>query len=120
MRQVLDQELLRTINLREAAARQARFQAGHLPGHIQSQPRATTLPNSKQTTNELRAIGSDVAVKRDFFGRIIAAKPLAELEGNAAEKTQNKEDIKVWVTFHEGLNNAVRKPLMLQEFLHGL
>lgn len=63
-------------------------------------------------------------VKKDFFGRVILEKPLHEIDGNsggpkkgqAADKGENK----VWVTYHEGLNNAVRKPITLEDFLKGL
>ena len=66
-----------------------------------------------------------VAVKRDFFGRIVEVKPLGELDANAVAETRERatKDVaggKVWVTYHEGLNNAVRKPLSLQEFLGNL
>jgi chromosome transmission fidelity protein 18 len=66
-----------------------------------------------------------ISVKRDFFGRIIteAQCPLGETDGNAGEKRRKlggKSEHKVWVTFHEGLNNAVTKPISLKEFLRGL
>lgn len=60
-----------------------------------------------------------LVVKKDFFGRIIQAQPLAEVTGGAREQKAATQE-KVWVTFHEGLNNAVRKPMMLREFLSGL
>lgn len=59
-------------------------------------------------------------VKRDFFGRIILAQPLAELAGNSEEKRAKREEQNVWITYHEGLNNAVRKPMSLHEFMRGL
>ena len=68
-----------------------------------------------------------VGVKRDFFGRIIAeiSRPLEETQGNARERRKRADSgetqkQKVWVSFHEGLNNAVRKPISLEEFLQGL
>lgn len=61
----------------------------------------------------------DVVVMRDFFGRIIESKPLAELDGNC-DRRRRHEERKVWVTYHEGLNNAVRKPISLKEFLRVL
>lgn len=63
---------------------------------------------------------NETVVKKDFFGRVIEAKPLAEVDGNLREKKAKREERKVWVTYHEGLNNAVRKPMSLQEFLRGL
>ena len=71
------------------------------------------------------------AVKRDFFGRVIPTRPLAAVttgtDGNMAAgggKGRRREEegakgAKVWVTYHEGLNNAVRKPISLEEFLRG-
>lgn len=67
-----------------------------------------------------------VVVKKDFFGRVVVEKPLdgngrgGPKRGSKAAKHAAEERSKVWVTFHEGLNNAVRKPLALEEFLRGL
>jgi chromosome transmission fidelity protein 18 len=117
VRQVLDQELQRTLAQRESQARQARFKAGG--GSVFSTP----LP-SDDKENLRKGIMEDAKtatmVKRDFFGRVIEARPLAELDGNSAERRTKREERRVWVTYHEGLNNAVRKPMSLQEFLRGL
>ena len=60
--------------------------------------------------------------KRDFFGRIVNdVRPTSA----GKEKTANdsKSDTKacqerrVWVSYHEGFSNAVRKPISLKEFL---
>ena len=70
-----------------------------------------------------------IPIKRDFFGRIIqtAVRPLSESDGNNADKRKacsnnvlGKAETKVWVTYHEGMNNAVRKPITLDELLRGL
>lgn len=50
---------------------------------------------------------------------------LGEIDGNAqaegkGEKKDGKDDNKVWVSFHEGFSNAVRKPLTIEELLRGL
>lgn len=114
VRQVLDLELQRTLALRETTARQARFQAGK-----QSRPAmaAPPLPAGSRARAKAgnAAAGEAAPVKRDFFGRVIEARPVEE-EAGAAKKEQRK----VWVTFHEGLNNAVRKPISVDEFMHGL
>lgn len=142
VRQVLDQELRKTLAARDNAARQARFQAGTALG--------TPFTNidddkenqgSKRSTLKRKSAAADLeelqaGVKRDFFGRIIAEVPsttnaLQEVDGNAREgrssaknsTANNDEDDKaqrVWVTFHEGLNNAVRKPISVDDFLRGL
>jgi chromosome transmission fidelity protein 18 len=62
---------------------------------------------------------SATLIKKDFFGRVVEAKPLAELDANSREKAR-REERKVWVTFHEGLNNAVRKPMSMRDFMRGL
>ena len=78
------------------------------------------MPSLSQKGKNDRAVVEDgLVIKKDFFGRIIHALPLAEVAGSAKEKKAVSQE-KVWVTFHEGLNNAVRKPMMLREFLSGL
>ena len=61
-------------------------------------------------------------VKRDFFGRAVAAKVV---EGESEEvrrvrEEKAKEEGKVWVSYHEGFSNAVRKPLTLKELMKDL
>lgn len=80
-------------------------------------------------------------VKRDFFGRVIVewkkdVSALGKKTGDAAaaagggsgneskrkgrgDVAGDEKDIKVWVTYHEGINNAVRKPISLEEFMRG-
>ncbi|KAI6088836.1 hypothetical protein F4821DRAFT_233074 [Hypoxylon rubiginosum] len=126
VRQVLDQELQKAKIQRENAARQARFHAGN--------PHATAEPiilNDKENSKAAKGpVLPILGVKKDFFGRIIETKTddraLREGSGNgrpgskAGDKPLGKAETKVWVTFHEGLNNAVRKPLTLNELLRGL
>ncbi|TDZ32355.1 Chromosome transmission fidelity protein 18 [Colletotrichum spinosum] len=120
VRQALDQELQKTIALRENAARQARFKMGNLLGHDEAPAQVDKENIIKEQVKTL-----DTSVKKDFFGRIIPTRPLGEVDPNGTTKRrrqqhQEKEDIKVWVTFHEGLNNAVRKPITLAEFMRDL
>jgi chromosome transmission fidelity protein 18 len=99
--------------------RQARFQAGNPPRHDGVQIH-DDKENRMASENAEKAVKT--AVKRDFFGRVVEAQPLQELDCNGGERTKSKvgKGTNVWVTFHEGLNNAVRKPISLQEFLRGL
>ncbi|KAK1755557.1 chromosome transmission fidelity protein 18 [Echria macrotheca] len=130
VRQVLDQELQRTIAQRESAARQARLRAGNSsfvePGFDDKENKN----KSSKSTRVRREDEGGVAVKRDFFGRVIVEQsrpPLEERDlngGGGAGRKKNGEEKstkqgKVWVTYHEGLNNAVRKPISLEEFLRG-
>lgn len=121
VRQVLDQELLKTIAMREAAARKARFSAGGAGDH--DEPPRNTFDDDKENAGQKKKLPiiPTTLVKRDFFGRVIVEKvlPLDETSGNGAQR-KGAEQRKVWVTYHEGLNNAVRKPLSLEEFLRGL
>ncbi|KAJ5577697.1 uncharacterized protein N7459_006661 [Penicillium hispanicum] len=61
-------------------------------------------------------------VKRDFFGRVIQ-EPISEEkkpdDHNPADEA-SKAGRKVWVTYHEGFSNAVRKPISMGELLTGL
>lgn len=120
VRQVLDQELRKTNLEREALARQARFQAGSTSGRLESLVQAAA--NAKDIKKIVEEQKDASSVKRDFFGRIIEARPVVETGGEGTEPRGRKteKERKVWVTYHEGLNNAVRKPMSLQEFMRGL
>jgi chromosome transmission fidelity protein 18 len=62
-------------------------------------------------------------VKRDFFGRVLETPSPsvkdAESEGGPSDDT-SKAGRKVWVTYHEGFSNAVRKPISMSELMAGL
>jgi chromosome transmission fidelity protein 18 len=58
---------------------------------------------------------------RDFFGRVIVneARPSSAAGSGgspATGKAAGKAEERVWVSFHEGFSNAVRKPISLREF----
>lgn len=121
VRQVLDQEYHKSIIVRENAARQARYKAGN-PGD-DAEFSIATKENQRHHVPELV-----VGAKKDFFGRDVTeqAALLGEIDENAEEgrkkkrKTAAREDNKVWVSFHEGFSNAVRKPITVEELLRGL
>lgn len=132
VRQVLDQELQKTIAQRETAARQARFRAGTGAAGPGDQHRGALLPHDDKENASVPAAGGQqkalpimpTIVKKDFFGRIVLEKSLAEIDGNSGRQKKGQqaadvEENKVWVTYHEGLNNAVRKPITLEDFLRG-
>ncbi|KLO85310.1 protein CTF18 [Fusarium fujikuroi] len=120
VRQVLDQELKRTLVEREARARQSRFKAGNPLGHAEHLSTDKIMASKKHALEA--SFQETTLIKRDFFGRIIEARPLAEMTKITPEQQakQDEKERKVWVTYHEGLNNAVRKPMSLQEFMRGL
>lgn len=123
VRQVLDQELRRTIALRDSHARQARFQAG--AGAEPPSTAATKAMEELQARlhphdDKENADKQETMVKRDFFGRVVQVRALADLNSQNNEKQTAKKKRKVWVTYHEGLNNAVRKPISVAEFMKPL
>ena len=121
VRQVLDQELRRTVALRENHARQARFQAG---ADSSAAPPSAAAAATAKTAAELAARlhphddkenGSDkTLVKKDFFGRVVQVRPLAELSSQNSETQTAKKKRKV-------LGNVPRRPEQCgaQANLHG-
>ncbi|GAO48920.1 hypothetical protein G7K_3082-t1 [Saitoella complicata NRRL Y-17804] len=77
-------------------------------------------PTSSTKKGEVGAAGGKEAVKKDFFGRVIVPKTEEENEGEGAEKKKRKweaEKPRVWVKYHDGYSNAVRKLITLNELL---
>lgn len=74
--------------------------------------------NSSILTKAAESILKD-AGKRDFFGRIINdARPTSAGKNPASvQATRKEDDGRVWVSFHEGFSNAVRKPITLKELI---
>jgi chromosome transmission fidelity protein 18 len=123
---VLDQEFQKNILVRENAARQARYKLGN-----PDEDDTYVFDDNKQNKENRRDFDLDAisTVKKDFFGRVLkndGVQPLRESDGNAGEKkkksckAKGKDDNKVWVSFHEGFSNAVRKPVTVEELLRGL
>jgi chromosome transmission fidelity protein 18 len=63
-------------------------------------------------------------VKKDFFGRVIVELTEETQEGETKKRrTESSNPLKiqpdVWVRFHEGYSNAVRKPVAFMDLLNG-
>lgn len=123
--------------MRENAARQARFRAGNLnEDELYNFAADTDKTKEKFKRFDPRAADGDGVmdtVKKDFFGRV-----LIETSGNVGAGVDSggaggegggkkrkgegngKSDNKVWVSFHEGFSNAVRKPVTVEELMRGL
>lgn len=118
VRQVLDQACRKEIILQREAARLARMgttkDAPHLKKNMNM---AASLENAlKRKKNE---------VKKDFFGRTVVINDEPgedEEEGGGKRKKAKGEGTKetVWLSFHEGFSNAVRKGVTLDEFMNAL
>ncbi|RDW91996.1 ATPase-1 [Coleophoma crateriformis] len=122
VRQVLDQEYQKNIIVRENAARQARYRAGNLNDD------EDFVIAVKETVLDI-PVDAVLEAKRDFFGRLVTEQPLPlqEIDGNTTgqnekkkRKKESKDDNKVWVSYHEGFSNAVRKPVTVDELMRGL
>lgn len=84
VRQVLDQELQKTISQRENAARQARFRGGMSAADIEMLDGGILLHDDKENAGDGKnPLIVPTIVKKDFFGRVIMEKPLHEIDGNS-------------------------------------
>ncbi|KAK3670378.1 Chromosome transmission fidelity protein 18 [Recurvomyces mirabilis] len=126
VRQVLDQEWKKAERKRAEAARMARFKGGAVAGEEDDAEAAISLSASAAIDSEAARIAK-MAVKRDFFGRVIVApvpSPASaggdQGKGKATTTTEEGPEGRIWVTFHEGFSNAVRKPIGLGELMKGL
>ncbi|KAF2861598.1 P-loop containing nucleoside triphosphate hydrolase protein [Piedraia hortae CBS 480.64] len=104
VRQVLEQEWKKEEARKNEAARLARGGgASHFPVRI-----GAVKPAEK-------VVGK--AVKRDFFGRPVV---VSCDEGRARKSDKKGDGPRVWITYHEGYSNAVRKPITLREIMRDL
>jgi chromosome transmission fidelity protein 18 len=79
------------------------------------------LDGEKSLVDKIRDIekSKERATKRDFFGRKVIVPTKTDKETGEVVK-EGATRGRVWVSFHEGFSNAVRKPITLQEFLGAL
>lgn len=118
VRQVLDQELRKEKILMSSAASRARSSLldSHIDTSAEDKENADANLAAKAATRLANA-----NVKRDFFGRIVNdARPGTSGAGSGSPRpgtSNGKDDKRVWVSFHEGYSNAVRKPITLKELM---
>lgn len=114
VRQVLDQELHKEKVLQNSLNRQARSSMlPNMDDNKENQPPGAKLKENKTATKL-------ASVKRDFFGRVVNEdRPASAGDGTQKDTKSSKEveEDRVWVSFHEGFSNAVRKPITLKELL---
>ncbi|ESZ99107.1 hypothetical protein SBOR_0517 [Sclerotinia borealis F-4128] len=126
VRQVLDQEYQKNIIVRENAARQARYKAGNVDGGDEEYSFEKGKFGKGKSERKALGAGTGNLVKKDFFGRVLEDRVLGNRDGNAgggenrSSGEKGREEKKVWVTFHEGFSNAVRKPITIGELMRGL
>ena len=119
VRQVLEQELRKEKLLRNTSARHARSTS--LAKHGLLELEHDDKENADVLNPGEKSLKVASGVKRDFFGRIINDVRPASMDGKKRPQTptdaetDNKE--RIWVSFHEGYSNAVRKPITLKELI---
>lgn len=77
--------------------------------------------DEKEAEEEAKPIEMKEKVSKDFFGRVI--KEQSALPGRPSKKKQigaTSDANRIWVSFHEGFSNAVRKPITIDELMRGL
>lgn len=113
VRQVLDQEYRK-----ETMRKQSEVLSSSKPGQTWNDKSGK---NDDQSAKK-NAIRNAPGIKRDFFGRILK-DPEPRLQRSDDSPVQNeasKAGRKVWVTYHDGFSNAVRKPISMNELMAGL
>ncbi|KAL2867143.1 putative sister chromatid cohesion factor (Chl12) [Aspergillus lucknowensis] len=118
IRQVLDQEYRKET---------VRKQSEAMPSTTNSGKKTTKKPTADGQNPAARPtnLTPGTAAKRDFFGRIIQESlPGEDTQTNTKESSAQQESSstgrRVWVTYHDGFSNAVRKPISMDELLAGL
>ena len=130
VRQVLDQEFQKYLIQQRADARQARYSAGN-PLDVNTGVDFTqdsdkeNIHASSKGIPKNKVANKAAGVKRDFFGRIITndattTSRSGENKGAGGRGQHKKTESRVWVSYHEGFSNAVRKPIGLEELMRGL
>ena len=115
VRQVLDQELRKERILMSSAASRARSTL--LDSHIDTTEADKENADAVIARKEAARL-EKANTKRDFFGRIVNdARPLGTGINRPGTAGKGKDEKRVWVSFHEGYSNAVRKPITLKELL---
>lgn len=117
--QALDQEHRKYLLRQISENRQARYDAGN----------PSTCDTADYASCSNLDIGEKIlkpkSAKRDFFGRLIKtrlAHSNADVDFNCTKpsvdiKPGSTDEGKVWVSFHEGFSNAVRKPITLEDLM---
>jgi chromosome transmission fidelity protein 18 len=116
VRSVLEQEWRKESALREHANRKRR--GGQDEHEVEPEPGKKV----EKSTEEKVAEANKKAVKRDFFGRVIQETEKSRKEDKRKQDSGEMQgDVgRIWVSFHEGFSNAVRKPVTLDDIMRGL
>ncbi|GAT19645.1 sister chromatid cohesion factor [Aspergillus luchuensis] len=112
IRQVLDQEY-RKENIRKQSETLT-------TSNIGKKSSGKTADGQSKDDGDAKKTAHGPNVKRDFFGRVIK-EPTPPPSDESPETAKQNETLKagrrVWVTYHDGFSNAVRKPISMGELL---
>lgn len=118
VRQVLDQEYHNEIARKHSEMINSSTTAGGI------KQRTSNRKSTDYAEGLSKGPLKDIGVKRDFFGRIIQEPQQDSAAGDGGQQPvqseASKAGRKVWVTYHDGYSNAVRKPIAMGELLSGL
>ncbi|KAH9880513.1 hypothetical protein IAQ61_000805 [Plenodomus lingam] len=116
VRSVLEQEWRKESALREMANRKRRG------GQDDDEHLSSSAQTEVKTTEQKAAEANNKMGKRDFFGRIIVETEKSRKEDKRKQDSGEMHgDVgRIWVSFHEGFSNAVRKPITIDDLLRGL
>ena len=123
IRQALDQEYQKFLKGQRARLSQQRLRTGST-----ADAAAIDMNDGRKQSTSMNGKGSATAVKRDFFGRIIQEHEVGVEEGTEICQKHRSKQVdpdqvskgRVFVSFHEGYSNAVRKPITLDDLMKGL
>jgi chromosome transmission fidelity protein 18 len=116
VRSVLEQEWRKESALREQANRKRRG------GQDENDEETEADKKEEQTTEEKVAEANKKAVKRDFFGRVVVETDKSRKEARRKQDSGEMQGNvgRIWVSFHEGFSNAVRKPVTIDDIMRDL
>ncbi|CAL8575830.1 Chromosome transmission fidelity protein 18 [Xanthoria parietina] len=125
IRQALDQEYRKIVVGHRAIMGQTRPGAGsNMPSNKLARIPKIDVPKS----DHVKGSGRINAPKRDFFGRLVKDDEYVLERANGRRQSMNPNDRahgekragQIFVSFHEGYSNAVRKPITLDDLMRGL
>jgi chromosome transmission fidelity protein 18 len=114
VRSVLEQEWKKESMRMDGEARKRR--GGHGDGDVGELDKADGV-------GEKEVVFRGLKIAKDFFGRVIVPEPGTDGQVDVSRKktgAEKHDEGRIWVTFHEGFSNAVRKPVTLDELMRGL
>lgn len=119
VRQVLDQEYRKETLRKQGETSQAKMGLPSSNGGNKSKGKQSQNAIGGHDKENDNAKSDDTGVLRDFFGRPIlsATNNNARQQSHKRKSSGHEHERKVWVTFHEGFSNAVRKPVSMAELL---